>query len=132
MSLKGLLTEQEVCALKQSVNESLGINLQLDEAKEQEFWRTVRGQKIGFFGIPDDGKPDKVIKGGSKQVRLALGGKKEILKKITDKVKNAKKAVGKARNKISTALSGLGKAGAKAKKIAMTALDDISAMSGVI
>jgi len=132
MSLKGLLTEEEVSALKQSIAEDLGIVMNLDEAKAKEFWRTVRGQKVGFYGVPDDGKPDSIIKGGSRQIRLALQGKKKILKGLTDKVKNAKKAVGDARNKISTALSGLGRAGQRAKKIAMTALDNISAMSGVI
>lgn len=132
MSLKGLLTEEEVNALKSSIAEDLGIVMNIDEAKKQEFWRTVRGQRVGFYGIPDDGKPDSIIKGGSRQIRLALQGKKKALKGLTDKVKNAKKAVGKARTKIGNALSGLGKAGQRAKKIAMTALDDISAMSGVI
>ena len=132
MNLDNVLNESEVAALKQSIAEDLGIKMNLDEAKAQEFWRTVRGQKIGFFGTPDDGKPDTIIKGGSKQIRMALGGKLKALKGLTDKVKKAKSAYKSGKEKISKKLDKLGKAGQSAKKAALTALDQIAALSGVI
>ena len=132
MSLNHVLTESEVSALKQSIMEDLNIGLHLNEAKAKDFWRTVRGQKIQFRGIPDDGKPDTIIKGGSRQIRMALQGQAKALKKLTDKVKNARSTYKNAKKSIGNKLSRLGKAGRDAKKAALTALDSMAAMSGVI
>lgn len=132
MSLKDVLTESEVSALKQSIAEDLNVSLNLDEAKVQDFWRTVRGQKIQFRGTPDDGKPDTIIKGGSRQIRMALSGQMKALKNLTNKVKKAKDTYRSAKKSIGDKLSKLGKAGERAKKAALTALDSMAAMSGVI
>jgi hypothetical protein len=128
--MKNLLTEAEVAVLKQSIAEELGIKMNLDEAKATEFWRTIRGQKMQFKGIPDDNKPDTLLKGGSKHIRMAIAGQKDALKKITDKVKNAKAKIKGAKNKLSSKLNRLGKAGKEAKKLAMDVIDQIAVLAG--
>lgn len=124
MSLKNVLTEQEVAALKQSIAEDLGLNFgELTEAKAKTFWRTVMGQKMQFGGTPDDGKPDTWLKGGNANLRAAMGGAEGVLKDIVSKVKKAK--------------AGLKKAGAglkdnkdKVKRMAKSAIDTIAALAG--
>lgn len=126
MSIKNVLNESEVAALKQSVAQDLGIDLgELTEAKAKTFWRTIRGQKMQFKGTPDDGKPDELVKGGSMSLRAAMGGTTGVLKGIVDKVKAAKSALKKAG-------SGLKDNKAQVKKFAKDAIDTITALSGVI
>lgn len=128
--MKNLLSESEIAVLKQSIAEDLGIKVKLDESKAKEFWRTIRGQRMQFKGIPDDGKPDTLLKGGSKHIRMAIAGQKDALKKITDKVKNAKAQIKGAKSRLSSKLSKLGKAGKEAKKVALDVIDQVAKFAG--
>ena len=128
--MKNLLSESEIAVLKQSIAEDLGIKVKLDENKAKEFWRTIRGQRMQFKGIPDDGKPDTLLKGGSKHIRMAIAGQKDALKKITDKVKNAKAQIKGAKSRLSSKLSKLGKAGKEAKKVALDVIDQVAKFAG--
>lgn len=126
MSLKNVLTESEIAALKQSVAQDLRIDLGgLNEAKAKTFWRTVRGQKMQFKGIPDDGKPDELMKGGNLNLRAAMGGTAGVLKGLVDKVKSAKRSLQKAG-------AGIKDNKAQIKKFAKDAIDTITSLSGVI
>ena len=130
MNMDHILNEEEVAVLKESIAQDLGVSLLLDEAKVKTFWRTIRGQKMQFRGIPDDGKPDTLLKGGSKHIRMAIAGQKGALKKLTDKVKNAKAKIKGAKNTLSRKLNKLGKAGRDAKKVAMDVIDQVAKFAG--
>ena len=124
MSLKNVLTEEEVAALKQSVAEDLGLDFgELTENKAKTFWRTVRGQKMQFRGIPDDGKPDELVRGGHDKLRAAMGSTAGVLKGLVNRVKSAKKALSKAGK-------GIRDTKAKVKRAAKQAGDAIAALAG--
>ena len=129
-TLNNLLTEGEIAVLKQSIAEDLGIKLDLNEAKAIEFWRTIAGQKMQFKGVPDDNKPDELVKGGSPQLRMILKGKLKALKDITDKVKQAKGALGRARDALGGKIAKIKKAGRDAKKAGASALDQLATWAG--
>lgn len=124
MTLRSVLTEDEVAALKQSVAEDLGVNFgELTEAKAKTFWRTIRGQKMQFKGTPDDGKPDELVRGGSDQLRAAMGSTAGVLKGLVRKVKGAKAALKKAG-------AGIKDTKAAVKRAAKDAIDTIAALAG--
>lgn len=124
MSLKSVLTESEVAALKHSVAADLGVSFgELTEAKAKTFWRTVMGQKMQFRGEPDDGKPDELVRGGNVNLRAAMGGTAGVLKGIVKKVKDAKKTLSKAG-------AGLKDKKAQVKSLAKSAIDTIAALAG--
>lgn len=124
MSLKNVLTDDEVAALKQSIGESLNISFgAVTEAKAEKFWRTINGQKMQFLGTPDDGKPDQIVRGGNANLKAAMGATTSVLKSIVDKVKKAKSLLGKAKDGVKDSAAGV-------KRAARDAMDAIAAITG--